>query len=417
MSILQENKTKAATTNIETFYRVFRDIATLVHSSTSLKEVLDLVVHKSTEIMNAKGALLRIHNEESNQFDAAAAYGFGEKYFSKGPVTSEKILTEEIRQNRVLIIKDIWKAPRVEYPQEALDEGIRMILDVPLTVGTHIVGVIRIYLTEERDFSDDELSFVVSIAEQCACAINKTRLLENQKSRYEHLSIQTEKMSALGRLAAGIAHEINNPLAGILLFSSRLSKKVPKDSPVKEGLDVIVRETVRCKSIIQELLEFSRDKKPQKTPANLNDIIEKALSILENEFHLHHINIEKNLSDDIEETLLDENQIEQVLVNLLLNAVNAIQEKGAITIKSWMDPKRKRTLMEIADTGCGISPEHLPKIFDPFFSTKNKGTGLGLAVSYGIVKNHEGDIRVFSKPGEGTRFILEFPILTPAPEP
>jgi two-component system, NtrC family, sensor kinase len=397
---------------IEAFYRVFRDISTLVHSSTSLKEVLDLVVWKSTEMMNAKGALLRMHNEETNQFDVAAAYGLGENYLNKGPVTSEKIKTKEILQNRILIIDDIWKAPRVEYPQKAWDEGIRQILDVPLTVGSRLIGVIRIYLAQKREFSDDELSFVVSIAEQCACAINKTRLIEKQKSRYNDLAIQTEKMSALGRMAAGIAHEINNPLAGILLFSSRLSKKVPKDGPLRQGLDVIVRETVRCKSIIQELLEFSRHKEPQKTPANLNHVLKKALSILENEFHLQHIQIETHLSDDIVETLLDENQIEQVFVNLLLNAVQAIQEQGLITIKSRMDPKKNRVLVEIEDTGCGISPENLPRIFDPFFSTKTKGTGLGLAVSYGIVKNHEGDIQVNSTLGQGTRFTLEFPILT-----
>jgi two-component system, NtrC family, sensor kinase len=409
---LQEKKAMNQERKIEAFYRVFRDISTLVHSSTSLKEVLDLVVWKSTEMMNAKGALLRMHNEETNQFDVAAACGLGENYLNKGPVTSEKVMTAEILQNRILIIDDIWKAPRVEYPQKAWDEGIRQILDVPLTVGSRLIGVIRIYLAQKREFSDDELSFVVSIAEQCACAINKTRLIEKQKSRYNDLAIQTEKMSALGRMAAGIAHEINNPLAGILLFSSRLSKKVPKDGPLRQGLDVIVRETVRCKSIIQELLEFSRHKEPQKTPANLNHVLKKALSILENEFHLQHIQIETHLSDDIVETLLDENQIEQVFVNLLLNAVQAIQEQGLITIKSRMDPKKNRVLVEIEDTGCGISPENLPRIFDPFFSTKTKGTGLGLAVSYGIVKNHEGDIQVNSTLGQGTRFTLEFPILT-----
>jgi len=403
--------------DIEAFYRVFRDISTLVHTSTSLKEVLDLIVWKATDILNAKGALLRIRNAETDQFEVATAYGLGERYLSKGPVTSEKILTKEISQNRVFIIEDIWKAPRVEYPQAAWDEGIRMMLDVPLTVGVQMVGVIRIYLPEKRKFSDDELSFIISIGEQCACAINKAQLIENQKARYDHLAIQTEKMSALGRMAAGIAHEINNPLAGILLFSSNLSKKVPQAGPLKEGLDVIIRETVRCKSIIQELLEFSRDREPQKELINVNTVIEKALKFLENEFRLHHIGIESRLSDHMQETLLDENQIEQVFVNLLLNAVQAIGEKGGITVKSSMDQDRKCAVIEIADTGSGIPSENIGKIFEPFFSTKPKGTGLGLAVSYGIVKNHEGDIHAFSKPGEGTRFVLEFPILTRVSQP
>ena len=396
--------------SIETFYRVFRDISTLVHTSKSLKEALDRVVRKTAELLNAKGALLRIRNPDTQQFDVAAAYGMGEKYLDKGPVNSEKILVNEIRQNRVLIIDDIWEAPRVEYPQEAWDESIRMILDIPLTVAEEMIGLLRIYLAEKREFSEDELSFMVSIGEQCACAINKARLIENQRARYDHLAIQTEKMSALGRMAAGIAHEINNPLAGILLFSSNLSKKVPEKGPLKEGLDVIIRETVRCKTIIQELLEFSRDRKPQKEMVNANTILEKALRILENEFRLHHIGIETDLDDQMSETLLDENQIEQVFVNLLLNAVQAIGEKGVITAKSRMDQDRKYAVIEIADTGIGIPAENMAKIFEPFFSTKPKGTGLGLAVSYAIVRNHGGDINAFNKPGKGSRFVLELPI-------
>jgi len=412
MSTLLNGLSTISEISIETFYRVFRDISTLVHTSTSLKEVLDRVVWKTTELLNAKGALLRIRNLETQQFDVAAAYGLGERYLNKGPVTSEKLLTDEIRQNRVLMIDDIWKAPRVEYPQEAWDEGIRMMLDIPLTIADEMIGLLRIYLAQKREFSEDDLGFMVSIGEQCACAINKTRLIENQKAQYNHLAIQTEKMSALGRMAAGIAHEINNPLAGILLFSSNLSKKVPQDGPLKEGLDVIMRETVRCKSIIQELLEFSRDREPQKEWINVNTVIEKALRILENEFHLHHIGIETRLSDQVQETLLDENQVEQVFINLLLNAVQAIGDKGSITVKSHMDHERKCAVIEIADTGSGIPAENIAKIFEPFFSTKPKGTGLGLAVSYGIVKNHGGDINAFSNPGESTRFVLEFPILT-----
>jgi two-component system, NtrC family, sensor kinase len=417
MNTLQTGLSNDSEISIETFYRVFRDISTLVHTGKSLKEVLDRVVWKASELLDAKGALLRIRNLETQQFDVAAAHGMGERYLNKGPVTSEKILSDEIRQNRVVIIEDIWKAPRVEYPQQAWDEGIRMMLDIPLTVVEETIGLLRIYLTEKREFTEDELSFMVSIGEQCACAINKARLIENQKARYDQLAIHTEKMSALGRMAAGIAHEINNPLAGILLFSSNLSKKVSEKGPMKEGLDIIIRETVRCKTIIQELLEFSRDREPQKEMVNPNTILEKALKMLENEFRLHHIQIKKQLSDDLQETMLDENQIEQIFVNLLLNAVQAIIEKGVITVTSRMDENREKALIEIADTGSGIASENIKKIFEPFFSTKPKGTGLGLAVSYAIVKNHQGDINAFSKPGEGTRFVLEFPIIEPAPQP
>jgi signal transduction histidine kinase len=235
-------------------------------------------------------------------------------------------------------------------------------------------------------------------------------MIDILRSRYDQLALQTEKLSALGRMAAGIAHEINNPLGGILLYSTNLFKKVPKEGPLKEGLEVIIHETMRCKTIIQDLLEFSREKEPEKTVANINHIIEKTLSILENEFRLHHIRVEKHLPSKIQDNLLDVSQMQQVFINLLLNAVEAIQDQGVITIKSRMDPGQKWESVEIKDTGCGIPSENMSKIFEPFFSTKAKGTGLGLAVSYRIVRNHQGDIRVSSQPGKGTRFTIEIPL-------
>jgi signal transduction histidine kinase len=298
---------------------------------------------------------------------------------------------------------------RVQNPKEKWDEGIRRILDLPLTLESNVVGIIRIFFTAKREFCEEELDFLVSIAEQCATAIDKERLIEAQRSQYDHLALQTEKLSALGRMAAGIAHEINNPLAGILLYSTNLAKKVLEEGPLKEGLEVIINETLRCKTIIQELLEFSQDKEPKKTLININDVIEKALSILENEFRLQHIMVEKDLSSDMQDMLLDVNLMEQVFVNILLNAVEAIKDKGVITISSQMVPNQLHGKIEIADNGCGIPPENLGKIFEPFFSTKTKGTGLGLAVSYGIVQNHQGTIQVLRQPEGGTRFIVKIP--------
>jgi two-component system NtrC family sensor kinase len=251
---------------------------------------------------------------------------------------------------------------------------------------------------------------VIAITEQCACAIDKARLIETQQARYDHLALQTEKLSALGRMAAGIAHEINNPLGGILLYSTNLFKKVPKEGPLKEGLEIIINETMRCKTIIQDLLEFSREKEPEKTLANINHIIEKTLGMLENEFHLRHMTVETNLSSEMSDNLVDVNQMHQVFVNLLLNAAEATQDNGEINIRSQIDKARRCVRVEIADNGCGIPPEHISKVFEPFFTTKAKGTGLGLAVSYRIVRNHQGEIQVSSKPGEGTRFSIEIPL-------
>jgi signal transduction histidine kinase len=397
-------------TRFENYFHVFRDIIRSAYSSKTLQEVLDVVVKKSTDAFNAKGALLRILNKETNQFEVRALCGMSEHYLLKGPVSTEKLLSASSDLHKVSIITDIWKAPRVEYPQVTWDEGIRMMLDVPLAIEDKMVGLIRIYLTEQREFSDDELDFIVTVAEQCACIIERVQLIENQKAHFDHLATQMDKMSSLGRMAAGIAHEINNPLAGILLYSSNMSKKVPQGGPLEEGLQIIIKETQRCKTIIQGLLDFARDKEPHKIHADINEIMEKALSILENEFRLRHVRIEKHLAKNMVNTLLDENQIEQVFINLLLNAVHAIDEHGSISVQSRMNPELDRITIEIRDNGCGIAEEDVKKIFEPFFSRKVGGTGLGLAVTYGIVKNHQGDIRVYSKPGKGTTCVIDFPV-------
>ncbi|MEJ2660306.1 MAG: ATP-binding protein [Desulfobacteraceae bacterium] len=400
---------------IETFYNAFREMSTLMHSSNKVEELLELAVWKATELLDAKGALLRLLNLETQELEVSAAYGLSDAYLAKGPVTRTNIINDVYSQNKAIIIDDIQNDPRVQYPREALNEGVRLFLDLPVTFQNGLVGILRVFFSEARKFFDEEIDFAVSLAQLCSCAIEKARLIECQQIRYDQLALHTEKLSALGRMAAGIAHEINNPLAGILLFSSNLVKKAAQ-GPMKEGLEIIVRESQRCKIIIQEMLEFARDRQPQKRSADLNRIIEKSLTILENEMRLRHIQLEKCLSEELKETLLDENQLVQVFVNLLINAIQAINEKGVIIVGTRNDPKGESIVAEIFDTGCGMAKENLDKIFEPFFSTKKEGSGLGLAVSYGIIQNHQGRIEVESQEGESTRFRITLPIVSESAE-
>lgn len=231
--------------DIQSRYQTFKDISLIVHSSVRMDEVLELVVWKTTEAFHAKGALLRIHNPVTDHFEIGAVYGMGERYLTKGPVTTHRIIDGEIKKKKPIIIEDIWNEPRVEYPEYAQDEGVCLIVDTPLYVGDEIIAILRLYFTEKRSFTQEELDFLVAVATQCACAINKVRLIESQQEQYEHLALQAERLSALGRMAAGIAHEINNPLAGILLYSTHMRKKLEPESPLKENLDVIISETSR----------------------------------------------------------------------------------------------------------------------------------------------------------------------------
>ena len=403
-------KLKASSNIFEVFYRTFRDISRSVHSSTKVDEVLSLVVRESTESLQARGALIRILNLESHKMDLFAAHGLSERYLSKGHVSSETIITDLCKLNKVILIRDIDKNPRIQYPREFLEEGFRMALDIPLILNEDVIGIIRVFFDQPRDFSEEELDFMAAVAEQSALALDKARFIEAQELRYNHLVIQTEKLTALGRMAAGIAHEINNPMGGILVYTTMLMDQVPEEGPVREGLDVIAQETLRCKRIIQELLDFSRERPPLKKMADLNSVMEKALRILENEFRLRRIQLEKNLSSDLPPVFLDVNQIQQVFMNLLINALEATREKGKVKVSTRPGPGGETVIAEITDNGSGIPSENLARIFEPFFSTKEKGTGLGLSVSFGIIQNHQGQIDVSSLPGRGTHFSITLPV-------
>ena len=403
----------SSSNKFKSYFSVFRDLRRLMHSQASLADVLDLVVCKTSAAIDAKGALLRLFNPETEMLEVRATWGLGKRFVPQKPIAWQKLVPVQSCTESIHVITDILNSPFLVYGRQAWDAGIRMILDVPLCINDQSVGLIRIYLEKERRFSGDELDFIITITEQCACVIDRVRLMENQKIQYNQLTLHMEKMSSLGRMAAGIAHEINNPLAGILLYSSNLIKKVPAQSPMAEGLGIIVSETQRCKAIIQGLLEFGRDKEPQWAPADVNEILEKSLTILNNEFYIRRIRIEKNLENELSLALLDGNQIEQVLINVLLNAVHAVDKDGVIRINTRMESSRGIIRIEIKDNGCGIDKQQINKIFDPFFSTKSSGTGLGLAVSYGIIQSHQGDIRVESWPGRGTHLTIDLPILPP----
>jgi two-component system NtrC family sensor kinase len=395
--------------NIETFYRTFRDVSKSIHSCTRLEECLHLAVRKTADALHAKGSILRILNLKTGELELSAAYGLSDRYLSKGHVSSKSVIQEICQENRAIIIQDVQTDPRVQYPKEAQEEGIKMMVDLPLFIGQNVVGVLRIFFDRNREFSEEDLNFAIAIAEQCALAIDKARLIEKQQTQYDHLAIQADKLSSLGRMAAGIAHEINNPLAGILLYSSNLIKKAPETGPLKKGLEVIIHETIRCRGIIQDLLEFSREREPAKAPGDLNGVINKALSILANEFHLHRVTVEKHLSDDLPNVFLDANQMEQVFINFFMNAIEAIQGQGSVSVRSFKDEDSQGVVVEIEDSGMGIPQEHLARLFEPFFSTKQKGTGLGLAVNYGIIQKHGGQIKVSSQPGRGTTMTIRLP--------
>jgi len=223
---------------------------------------------------------------------------------------------------------------------------------------------------------------------------------------------RSEKLASLGKLAAGVAHEINNPLTGVLTNASLLLDDFKEGDERREDVEVIVNETIRCREIVKRLLDFARQTKPKKVSANINTLIENIILLVRNQTSFRNITIEKDLGSNIPEIMADTDQIQQVFINLILNASEAMSEGGKLTIESKMEKNGDYIAIEFTDTGYGISEDNRRKIFDPFFTSKASGTGLGLSISYGIIERHGGTINVESSVGIGTIFTIYLPIVT-----
>ncbi len=233
---------------------------------------------------------------------------------------------------------------------------------------------------------------------------------EIRRLNEQHL-MRSEKLASIGRLAAGIAHEINNPLTSVLTFSSLLLRKAEESQ--KERLEIIVKETTRCREIVRELLNFARQSEPKKELCNLNEIIENGIRLTKNQLKVNesYIAMVKDFGG-LPLLQVDPNQLLEVFINLIINAVDAMPRGGELRTSTRLLADESAVEIRVSDTGHGISGEDLERVFDPFFTTKEagKGTGLGLAVIYGIIDRHNGTINVESEIGKGTTFIIKLPV-------
>lgn len=225
--------------------------------------------------------------------------------------------------------------------------------------------------------------------------------------------IHSEKLASLGRMAAGVAHEINSPLTGIVTFGHLLQKNFQPGTQEREDIDVIIDQANRCSNIIKGLLGFARATAAEKAATNINDVLYSSLNIVRNKADFFNIKLVTNFDESLYKVKADPSQLQQVFLNMIMNAADAIEGKGTLTIttKNFADNGNNFAEVEFRDTGPGISDENLEKIFEPFFTTKpvGKGTGLGLAVSHGIIQEHGGKIFIKTVIGAGTSFVIRLP--------
>lgn len=222
--------------------------------------------------------------------------------------------------------------------------------------------------------------------------------------------MQQEKLASIGRLSAGVAHEINNPLTTILTTSMLLQEETQPEDPMYTELGIIAKETLRCRKIVTNLLDFARQTKPDKQEHNLNDIVKESLLLVKKQAAFKDVSVEQDLASKLPRVLVDKGQIQQSLINLVLNAIAATSSGGYVRVLTRYVPENRKIHVAVADNGEGISENNLIKIFDPFFTTKDDGSGLGLAITHGIIEQHNGSIEAESKLGHGTTFTIKLPL-------
>jgi signal transduction histidine kinase len=333
--------------------------------------------------------------------------------------TPPRIVITDIRMpgiNGITVLKEVKK----------LDPEIEVIVCTAFAEMDLAVQALQLDASDfiTKPVSDHTLNLALTRAKERYTSRKKlqdyAKFLERQAADQAQI-LHQDKMMSLGRLAASVVHEINNPLSGILNYS-RLMSKILKKGPLKKEkadkfrkyLELVETETERCSQIVSSLLAFSRKAPPAVGPVRIQEILQKCTSLSQHKLELQNISLTTSLQPNFPAIQADANQLQQCIINLIFNAIDAMPEGGNLRIACHYDANNAHVSIAITDTGTGIPEENLPHIFEPFFTTKHEGygVGLGLATVYGIIEHHNGRIDVSSRPGNGTTFIITLPVST-----
>ena len=376
-----------------------RDLTERIRAERELYKTnvfLQNVIHCSVDgivVVDVKGSVL-IFNEGAERilgYKAEEMIGHSEMLFRFYPPETAKEMMRRMRSDDY--------GPRDKLPSTRLTFYDKAGKEVPVSFSAAVVREAGREIASVGIFSD--------LREQ----VRMRRELEETQAQL----LQAEKIASLGRLSAGVAHEINNPLAGILIYAELLERQLESITFDREYLTEIISQTLRCQQIVTRLLEFSRQSLGQKTHFDINGIILRCIDLISHQAIFHNIEVKTKLNTELPQIMGDPGQLQQVLTNLLLNAADAMQGQGKITVTSRPNPSHDGIILTLTDTGPGIPPDIQDKIFEPFFTTKapGKGTGLGLSIVYGVIQRHGGAIELDSAPGGGTTFTIRLPLETP----
>ncbi len=394
----------------------------------SLESVLEKIAGLACKVLGAKYGAVGVLNENGEGLSQFITVGIDDETKARiGPLPVGKgILGMVVREAKPLRLRDLTSDPHAHgFPSH--HPPMRSFLGVPIVSKGKVFG--NLYLTEKQgaeEFSREDEALAVTLAAQAAIAAENASLYEEVRRSYEQLRrsqdllLRQEKLASLGRLAAGLAHEINNPLSSVAGFAEALERRAQsarlrdmeefRDLP--EYLAFIQQEVGRATAIVRRLLDFARQREPSFEELDLASLVQDTVALVRRQAAVTNKRVALDLAPDLPFVQADHQMLQQVILNLVTNALDAIQGEGEVRITALSTSGHVEILVQ--DTGCGIPPEHLAKVFDPFFTTKEvgKGTGLGLAISQGIMEQHGGSIEVRSDGvGKGTTVAVRIPVV------
>jgi len=403
-------------------------VAMAVSSSLDLNDVLDRTIDRMVDILEPESVRIYMFDSGRGRLDLVAHKGLSDKFVNKNFIRRRKegdgLLGKTILTGQTRVVDNFLRSED-PYVNAIIEEGLQSTAYIPLVSKKKPVGVMCVSSHSEFRFSQDYVEFLTAIGNQIGVAIDNANLYENIKRAYQELTeaqeqvIQTEKLASLGKLAATIAHEINNPLAAVLTYVRLMRKLMSLNRFGPERLEDISRylttmesETARCGDIVKNLLAFSRQSKITIEDHSIEEIIDRTLTIIAHDLEMKEIRLYKEINPNLPKVRCDFRQIQQSLLNIMINASEAMKKGGALTVKAQYSEDDTFLEVSIADTGCGIREEDMKDIFEPFFTTKEeaKGIGLGLSVVYGIITRHNGSIEVKSELEKGSVFTVRLPI-------
>lgn len=402
-------------------------VSTAASSSLNLSEMLERTIDKILEILESDSIRIYLLDEKNETIRLVAHKGLSENFISKPEVKERKVgeglLGQAILSDKARITDNIQRT-NDPYANMIVEEGLQTTIYMPLISKEKLMGVICVSIHFAVKVTDDYLEFLTAIGNQIGVAIENANLYNNINDAYQELKkaqeqvIRTEKLASLGKLAATIAHEINNPLAAVLTYIRLMIKMIRRDRFNQDRIEDIQRylgtmesETARCGEIVKNLLSFSRQSKIKISANSIEEIIERSLTLLAHDLEMNEIRIIKKIDSDLPDVKCDSKQIQQTFLNLMYNASESMQNGGTMTIEANLSERPGYLKVMISDTGCGIPEENFNNIFEPFFTTKDegKGVGLGLSVVYGIIAKHNGYISVKSEINKWTTFTVLLP--------